>query len=153
MISQVNCALRTINHVSFTPPANPPAVPAHAYDATVVQINEDNRAHAHQRHEFNHYQNIDKTLHNQHIVAVPAIYIVALCNPVITFGNTTTLDMWAHLHDTYGGITEAALDGNTDTMKDQWQPPILIEVLYLQIKDGIYVAFAGDNPKSEPAIL
>jgi hypothetical protein len=53
----------------------------------------------------------------------------------------------------HGCITEAELDRNNDTVKTQRQPPTVIEVLYLQIKDGVYFALAGDDPKSEPVIL
>jgi hypothetical protein len=89
-ITPVGYSLRSINRVAFTPPTNPPAVPAHAANATAAQIAEDNRAHAHQHHECNHYHNVDKTLRNQLIDAVPSIYITALRDPVISFGNTTT---------------------------------------------------------------
>jgi hypothetical protein len=78
-------ALRSIKNIAFMPPANPPAVPAHADGATVAQIAVDNRDHAHQCHEFSHYHNVYKTLRNQLIAAVPAIYIAALRDPVVTF--------------------------------------------------------------------
>jgi hypothetical protein len=78
-------AIIGINHAAFRPPTNPPAVPAHADEAKSAQIAEDNRDHAHQWHEFNHYYNVDKHLHNQLITAVPAIYIVALHDPVVAF--------------------------------------------------------------------
>jgi hypothetical protein len=144
---------RSINHVAFTPPTNPPAVPVHAADARAAQIAEDGIFHVHQWHEFNHYHKVEKTLRNQLIATMPAIYITALRGPVITFGNTTTLELLAHLHDTYGGTTEAELDRNTDTVKAQWQPPTAIEVVFLQIEDGVDFVLAGDNPKSEPVIL
>jgi hypothetical protein len=38
-------------------------------------------------------------------------------------------------------------------MKQQWQPPTAIEVLFLQIENGVAFALAGDDPTSEPAIL
>jgi hypothetical protein len=47
------------------------------------------------------------------------IYMAALHDPGIAFGNTTTLEVLARLHDTDEGITEAKLDSNTDTMKAQ----------------------------------
>jgi hypothetical protein len=146
-------ALRILNHIPFTPSMNPPSVPAHAAAATATQIAKDNRAHAHQRQEFNHYRDVDKTLRNQLIVAMPMIYIVALCNPVIAFGNKTTLKLLSHLHDIHGGITEAKLDRNTGTIKAQWQPPKAIEVLFLQIEDGVAFALDRDDPKSEQAIM
>jgi hypothetical protein len=150
-------ALRSINRVTFTPPTNHPALPAHSDDATSAQIADDNRAHAHQQHNFKHYHTVNKILQNQRIAAVPAIYIAALRDPVIAFGNTTTLELLTHLHDTYGGI-DGGTDGCTDemntvTMKDQWQPPTYIEVLYLLIEDSIDFPLAGDDPKSEPIIL
>jgi hypothetical protein len=115
----VDYALRSINHVTFTPPTNPPAVPAHADDATAVHIAEDNRSYAHQWHDFNDYHNADNTLHNKIIATVPTIYIAALRDPVNSFGNTTTLELLAHLYDTYGDIAEAEMDKNTNTMKDK----------------------------------
>jgi hypothetical protein len=153
MITLDNYALRSINHIVFTPPTNTSTVPAHTADDTAAQIDEDNTAHAHQHHDFNHYHNAEKTLHNQLIAAVPTIYIAALHDPVITFGNTTSLELLTHLHDTYGGITEAYLDRNTDTINAQWRPPTSIEVLFMHIEDGVTFAMAGDNPKSVPVIL
>jgi hypothetical protein len=88
---------------------------------------------------------VDKTLRTQLIAEVPVIYIVVLSNPIVTFGNTTTLELPNHLHDTYGGITEAKLDRNTETMKDQLKPPTSIEVLFLQIEDGVAFALAGED--------
>jgi hypothetical protein len=67
----------------------------------------------------NHYQNVDKALYNQLIATVPILYTTALHDPVITFGNTMTLELLTHPHDTYGGIPEAELDRNTDTIQDQ----------------------------------
>jgi hypothetical protein len=86
--------------------------------------------------------------------SVPVIYLAALHDPVIAFGNTTPLQLIDHLHGQYGWITEAELDNNTEQMKQrQWQPPTVIEVLFLQIENGIAFALAGDDPKSEPVIL
>jgi hypothetical protein len=50
------------------------------------------------------------------------MHLAALRDPVIAFGNTTTLQLLDHLHDQYGGITEAEFDSNTEQMKQQWQP-------------------------------
>jgi hypothetical protein len=47
----------------------------------------------------------------------------------------------------------AELDSNTERMKQQWQPPTATKVLFLQIKNGVAFALAGDDPKLEPAIL
>jgi hypothetical protein len=153
MITPTDYALRSINHVTFTPPTNPQAVHAHAVDATAAQIAEDNRAHVHQRQEFNHCHNVDKTLRTQLIAAVPVIYITDIRDPVIRFGNTTPLELLAHLHHTYGGITEAELDRNTYITKAQCQPPTAIEVPFLQIEDRVDFTLAGDDPKSEPTTL
>jgi hypothetical protein len=55
-----NYALRSLNQVAFEPPMKPPSVPEYAAGATSAQITEDNRAHAHQRHDFNHHHNVKK---------------------------------------------------------------------------------------------
>jgi hypothetical protein len=143
MITPSDYTLRSINHVAFAPPMNPPDVPEHTADATSAQIDEDIRAREHQRHDVNHYHNVEKTLCNQLIAAVPTIYVTALHYPAITFGNTTTLELLVHLHDTYGGIIETALDRNTDTAKAQWQPPVAIEIMLLQIEEGMFFFLAG----------
>jgi hypothetical protein len=149
-ITPVGYALRSINHVTFTPPTNPPAGPAHADDTTSAQISEDNSDHAHKWHEFNHYHNVDKILRNQLIVTVPVIYIAALCYPTIAFGSTTTMELLTHIHDMYGGKTEAVPDRDTVTMNAQLQ-----QLRYCTCRsksDHIVVALTGDAPKSEPAI-
>jgi hypothetical protein len=71
---------------------------------------------AYQRQEFNHYHRVDNLLHNQFIPSLPAIYLAALRDPVIDFGNTMTLQLLAHLHDQYRWITESDLDSNTEWM-------------------------------------
>jgi hypothetical protein len=38
-------------------------------------------------------------------------------------------------------------------MKQQWQPPTAIEVMILQIEDGIALALADAVPKTEPVII
>jgi hypothetical protein len=103
-ITLADYALRSIDHVAFTPSMNHPDVPAHLVNATATKIVEDKRAHAHQQHEFDHCHNVDKTLHSQLITAMPAIYIAALRDPIILFGYTKTLELLAHLPDMYGGI-------------------------------------------------
>jgi hypothetical protein len=60
MITLADYTHRSINHVAFTPPTNPPAIPAQAVDATAAQIDEDNRARFRQWHEFNRYRNVEK---------------------------------------------------------------------------------------------
>jgi hypothetical protein len=69
--------------------------------------------------ECNHYHIVDTLLRSQLlIVAVPAVYLTALCDPVITFTSTTILQqILDHLHDQYGGITESQLNSNTEQMK------------------------------------
>jgi hypothetical protein len=66
------------------------------------------------------------------IAAVLSIYLAALRDPAIAFGNTTTLQLLDHLHDQYGGITEAELESIAEQMKQQWQTPTSIEVLFLK---------------------
>jgi hypothetical protein len=45
-------------------------------------------------------------LRNLLISAVPSIFITAKKTPFTGFGNFTCLQLLAHLHDTYGQITE-----------------------------------------------
>jgi hypothetical protein len=82
--------------------------------------------------------NVDKGLRNQLQADVPSIYSSAILDPIIGIGNTTCLDLlMAHLHTTYGSITEAELDRNLDRMKNQLNPQTSIEILFTQINDSV----------------
>jgi hypothetical protein len=74
-------------------------------------------------------------------------------NPVIGFGNVTCLELFAHLHNNYGNITEQELEANFLRMRAQRSPPTAIESLFVQIEDGVAFAAEGLDELTKPTIL
>jgi hypothetical protein len=89
------------------------------------------------------HSNLDKAILNQLQAAVPKVYISTILDPIIRIGNTTCLQLLTHLHATYGHITEAVLEKSLERMKNQWNPPMSIEILFTKINYGVVFATAG----------
>jgi hypothetical protein len=124
-----------------------------ADDAAEANIAEGNHLHKAQGPKYSTYYNVDKALHIQLIKGVPDIFLSALLDPVIDFGNTTSLELIVHLRATYGIITENELKENTLWIQHQWNPQKEIEVMYLQIEEGVPFAAAGLDPPTKHTVL
>jgi hypothetical protein len=69
------------------------------------------------------------------------------------FGNKTVLQLLTYLHTTFGSISEKELELNTARMQLQWNSPTAIEALFLQLKNGVSFATAGQDAPTKPKIL
>jgi hypothetical protein len=69
------------------------------------------------------------------------------------FGNKTVLQLLTYLHTTFGSISEKELEQNTARMQLQWNPPTFIEALFLQFKNDVYFATAGQDAPTKPTVL
>jgi hypothetical protein len=130
--------------VAFNIPINPGPSPAHTVGATGPQITETNLEYAETQQLFKLYHDVDKALGNQLIKATPLMYIEAIADPTISFGNTTTLALLTCLKSTYGHI-----DDNLERMKTPWHPPTSIEHLFKQIEQARKFATDGDDSLSD----
>jgi hypothetical protein len=91
------------------------------------------------------YSNVDKALRNQLHAAVPKVYSSAILDTIIGIGNTPCLQLFTHIHTTYDRIAEAELSKNLKRMKNKWNPPTSIEILFTQINDGVAIATTGGD--------
>jgi hypothetical protein len=132
--------------VPFVVPPMPLHDPVHVAGATAAQITEDNRIHAAARAEFNLYHDTDNALRALLIAAVPYKYIEAIAHPTMSFAQTTTQQLLAHLWATYGKINVADLMENLERMQAPWHPDQGIDALFAQLKHGREYAAAGNNP-------
>jgi hypothetical protein len=114
---------------AFTAPL-PPTPLLHAAGATGPQISKAVRLHKELLDKFQLYHNIDKALRNQLITATPAVFLQAIKDPTLGFGQRTCLDLLSHLRSTYGEITPEELDQITIRMSAAWHPPTAIEDLF-----------------------
>jgi hypothetical protein len=151
--NSVDYKSRSKGNVNFNPPVNPPSSPTHKDNATEAEIAEDNRKHTALRREFIQWHNVDAVLRNLRIAAVPIIFLATMKNPVTGFGNVTCLELLTHLHNNYGNITEQELEANVLRIRAQWNHPIVIKSLFMQIKDGVAFAAEGLDEPTKPTIL
>jgi hypothetical protein len=138
--------------VAFIPPAAPAPL-AHAVGATAAQIIEDNRIHKSATGLFQQYHYTDQALRQQLIAATPEVYIQAVKDPLLGFGQVTTLTILTHLRTTYGEITAEDLEANQLHMATDWNPPTPIEDLFEQLRSGEAFAVDGGDPPSEPRLV
>jgi hypothetical protein len=84
---------------------------------------------------------------------LPKVYISAILDPIIGFGITMCLKLVTRLDDTYGWITEAEVNTHIERIKNQWNPPTSIEILFTQINEGVTFLTAGGDPPTGPSII
>jgi len=140
-------------NVAFVAPINPPIDPVHGANATAFQIAENIRQHKAQLTTFRTYHDVDKALRNMLIDAVHPVYIRALYDTSVGFGNVTTLQLLTHLWTHYGVITQDELDANNARMSQAWSPPTPIEVLFTQLEEGVIFATAGGEVPAPAAVV
>ena len=137
----------------FEAPHNPPVAPDHSNDTTAVEYAETNRQHKDDQQVHKTYHDVDKALAKLVINATPLVYLRALNDVNIGFGNVTCLQLLDHLWTNYGVITQAELDQNQLEMNAPWHPPSPIEVLFTQLEVGTTFAIAGHEAPSAPMVI
>jgi hypothetical protein len=144
---------RSKGNVDFDPPVNPPPPPTHKDNATEADIAEDNRKHTTLRRDFFLWYNGDAVLRNLLIAAVLGMFLATMKNLMTGFGNVTCFTLLTHLHNNYGNITEQELEANVLRMRAQWNPSTAIELLFMQIEDGVAFTAEGLDDPTKPTVL
>jgi hypothetical protein len=72
---------------------------------------------------------------------------------VAVFGNAACLKLLTHLHNNYGKITEQELEDNVTRMRAQRNPPTSIELIFVQIEDGVSFAVESNDEPTKPTII
>lgn len=140
-------------NVPFIAPLNGPVNPNHPAAATAAQIAEINRVFYENQITFRTYQETDKALRNQILLAIPADYLRELADPELGLGSVTCLEILTHLWTTWGTITQIELDANALRMATPWHPPTPIDKLFTQLDDGVRFATAGNDTPSKPSVV
>jgi hypothetical protein len=60
--------------------------------------------------------------------------------------------MLNHLFTTYGTITSMQLDANNTEMLKEWDPNMLVELLFTQIEEGQEFANEGGQPYTKKQV-
>ena len=97
----------TLTPTVFTAPTAP-ATPV-LTGLTAPQISAANRAYDKSKIVFNEYTSLQLALRKQLIAAVEPIYLRAICDKYVGFGNSTILQMLTHLYKSYAKITPYTL--------------------------------------------
>lgn len=129
-------------------PANPDLT-----GLTGPQISARNRQFDRNKATFNDYTSLQLALKKQLIAAVEPIYLRAIRDKYVGFGNLTILEMLTHLYSSYAKITPADLEKNDARMKapyDANDPP---ELLIQQVQDGVDYAAHADCPYSPEQVV
>jgi hypothetical protein len=139
--------------VPFIAPLNPPIQPVHQPGATAAQIAENIRQHKEAKIIFHTYHDTDKVLRNMLIAKIDIIYIRALYDATVGFGNVMCLELLQHLKTNYGIIKQEELEENTKRMNTPWNPPTPIEALFNQLDEGVIFATAGGEPPAPSVVV
>ena len=143
----------TVSGTPWVPPNYPGAVPIIPPQATQAQIGELVRQHGEALREWKEYTNMQAALKKQLIASVDPIYLRAIRNRHVGFNQHTVRDILQHLLMSYGNISAADLDKNTESMKAPWDPSQPFEVLIDQIEEAVTYADAGNQPFTDQQIL
>ena len=141
----------TISATPFTAPTVPdPPVLA---GMTAAQITALNRRYDADKAKFHQYVALQNSLKKQLIAAVDEIYLAAISEPYIKYGNRTLLEMLTHLYTTYAKISPVDLKENEQKMNSPWDPNQPFEVLVRQIQDATDFASHGGSPYTQRQIV
>ena len=141
----------TLSATAFVPPTLPE--PVVTTGLTGPQISAANRTYDAAKKKFKEYNALQNALKKQLIAAVDNIYLEAIAEPYIKFGNRTIFDMLTHLFDTYAEITPSEMMENQTMMNKAWDPSLPIEVLFKQIQDASAFADRGGAAFSTAQIV
>ena len=87
----------TGSDVEFEVPKNPTLAPDHSDDSTAVHFNETNRQHKEDQLIFKTFHDLDRALCKLILEATPLVFLRALNDPDLGFGNVTCLQLLYHL--------------------------------------------------------
>ena len=141
----------TISVTPFTAPTVP--APPVLAGMTAAQITALNRRYDADKAKFHQYVALQNSLKKQLIAAVDEIYLAAISEPYIKYGNRTLLEMLTHLYTTYAKISPADLKENERKMNSPWDPNQPFEVLVRQIQDATDFASHGGSPYTQRQIV
>ena len=132
----------TLTQTVFTAPTAP-TTPV-LTGLTAPQISAANPTYDKSKIVFNEYTSLQLALRKQLIAAVDPIYLRAIRDKYVGFGNSTILQMLTHLYKSYAKITPSDLEKNDARLKESYDPNQPPEFLIQQVQDAVdYVSHAN----------
>jgi hypothetical protein len=138
------------NYVAFVPPVNPPDLPVLQgdWDEHAQQM----REHKVQQELYQQYIATRAALLFQMTEVIPDIYLRSLRHPRLGYANTTPIALLAMLWENYGRITPRELDDNRVRMTTLWNFPDPIQLLFVQLEDGVSFSAAALEPMPDSVV-
>jgi hypothetical protein len=119
----------------FLLPVNPGALPAIPTDANIAVISATERLHEESLRQWQEYSNLHAALKVKLEASVNPIYLQSICHRYKRFAQTTLLEIFQHLFDTYAPLDEAQVKANRLRLHDPWDPSGRLEDLICHLKD------------------
>ena len=120
----------TLTGETFMAPANPGPVPIIAGITRTAAIAAQENAHKEHLREYKEFKAVSKAILQLTTNAFEAKYMRHLYNPYTGYNNTTPLQVFQHLFQMYGKITELELIENEQKMKTPWNQDEPIETIF-----------------------
>jgi len=143
----------TLTGQAFMPPANPGPVPVIAGNTRSAQVAVQENAHKERLREYKEYKAVGKALLQLTTNAFEEKYLRHLKNKYTGFNNVTVLQVFQHLYNTYGNITELELIENEEKMKTPWNQSEPLETVFHQIEEAVEFAQHGNSPFTNNQVL
>ena len=134
-------------------PANPGPVPIIAGVTRTAAIAAQENAYKEHLREYKEFKAVSKAILQLTTNAFEAKYMRHLYNPYTGYNNTTPLQVFQHLFQTYGKITKLELIENEQKMKTPWNQDEPIETVFYQIEECVEFAQHGNAPFTNTQVL
>jgi len=138
---------------TFMAPTNPGPVPVLAGNTRSAAIAAQENAHKEHLREYKEFRAVNKAILQLTTSAFEPKYLRHLYNPYTGYNNTTPLQVFQHLFQTYGNITELELIENEQKMTTTWNQDEPIETVFYQIEECVEFAQHGNAPFTQTQIL
>jgi FAD synthase len=148
-----NADYAQLTPAAFVDPVYPGPNLVHLPTATVAQITETNRAYAAVMVAYNTFHEMENTIKNMLINAVPHTFIQILEDHCFGFSQVQTKAMLQPLDVTYGQVTIKDLANNLEAMNQPWDPATPIEELWTKIHKAKNYAANANAISDTTAVL
>jgi hypothetical protein len=138
---------------AFVAPVHPGIQVAHAVNATVAQITENNRVYDKAKEDYATYQQVHESLRQLVLTAVDPLYYQSLEDDEFGYADVDTTTIITHLVTTYGTITATDLVSNRNSLADAWNPDDPFENLWKRIRSVRQLATTGGEAISDDATM
>ena len=134
-------------------PANPGPVPIIAGITRTAAIAAQENTHKEHLREYKEHKAVSKAVLQQTTNVFESKYLKYLHNPYTGYNNSTPLQVFQYLFQTYGKIAELELIENEQKMKTPWNQDEPIETVFSQVEECAEFAQHGNAPFTNTKVL